>query len=103
MAEQWLAAPVLGDEGEQAMLDAVPFAGSGRQVANRNGDPEFVGQDLQLALPQSHAHAIAAAAIGGDQQPSGAGITRAAAVVAPAPAALQGGGSGVVGDGVIYP
>ena len=29
MREQRLAAPVLRDEGEQAMLDAVPFAGSG--------------------------------------------------------------------------
>ena len=30
---------------------------------------EFVGQDLQFALPQAHARAVAAAAIGGDQQP----------------------------------
>jgi hypothetical protein len=26
VAEQWLAAPVLGDEGEQPVFDAVPLA-----------------------------------------------------------------------------
>jgi hypothetical protein len=46
-----LAAPVLGDEGEQAVLDAVPLAGTGRQMANGDGDPEFIGQGLQFALP----------------------------------------------------
>ena len=35
MADQRLAAPVLGDEGEQAVLDAVPFAGAGRQMGRR--------------------------------------------------------------------
>jgi hypothetical protein len=29
MADQRLSAPVAGDEGEQAMLDLVPFAGAG--------------------------------------------------------------------------
>jgi len=33
MADERLAAPVLGDVGEQAMLDPVPFAGAGRQVS----------------------------------------------------------------------
>ena len=30
------AAPVLRDEGEQTMFDFIPFAGSGREVADRN-------------------------------------------------------------------
>src|SRR6187551_3573785 len=29
-------------------------AGSGRQMADRDSHPEFVGQDLQFALPQTH-------------------------------------------------
>ena len=77
MADQRLAAPVLGDEGEQAVLDAVPFAGAGRQMADGDRHPEFVGQHLQFALPQPHARAVAAAAIGGDQQPRGGGIADA--------------------------
>ena len=48
VADEWLAAPVLGDEREQAMLDLVPLAGAGRQVADRDGEAEFVGQLLQL-------------------------------------------------------
>lgn len=35
------------------MLDLVPLAGSRRQVANRDGQLELVGQLLQLDLPQS--------------------------------------------------
>ena len=34
---QRLAPPIDADEREQAVLDLVPFAGSGRQVANRDG------------------------------------------------------------------
>ena len=52
VADERLAAPVLGDEREEAMLDLVPLAGAGRQMADRDGDVEFVGQALQLALPQ---------------------------------------------------
>ena len=71
---QRLAPPVDGDEREQAMLDLVPLAGSGRQVANRDGQLELVGQLLQLDLPQPHTIAVAAAAVGGDQQPPGGGV-----------------------------
>ena len=31
-------------------------AGAGRQMADGDSDPEFVGQDLQFALPQPHPH-----------------------------------------------
>ena len=33
VADERFAAPVLGDVGKEAMLDAVPFAGAGRQMA----------------------------------------------------------------------
>ena len=49
--EQRLAAPVLGDEGEQAVLDAVPLAGARRQVRDGDGQPGLVGERLQLGLP----------------------------------------------------
>ena len=57
------------------MLDFVPLAGSGRQVAGPRVEDEFVGQLLQFAFPQPHPRAVAAAApglrrggLGSDQQ-----------------------------------
>src|SRR6266446_10459258 len=63
IADEWLGAPVLTDEGEEAVLDLVPLAGAGRQVADHDVEVEFVGQFLQFAFPQADPRAIAAAAI----------------------------------------
>src|ERR1035437_208387 len=54
MADERLSPPVAGDEREEAMLDLVPLAGAGRQVTDGDRDIEFVGQLLQLQLPQPH-------------------------------------------------
>src|SRR5438132_14404792 len=35
IADEWLGAPVLADEGEEAVLDFVPLAGAGRQSLPR--------------------------------------------------------------------
>ena len=51
------------------MLDFAPLADAGRQVADHDVEAEFAGQLLQLAPPQPDPRAIAAAAIGGHQQP----------------------------------
>ena len=51
IAAQGLAAPVDGDERKQAMLDLVPLAGAGRQMADRDGKLEFVGQLLKFDFP----------------------------------------------------
>src|SRR4051812_7826969 len=51
MADQWFATPVHGDEGEQAMLNPVPFAGAGRQVGHRYLQTSLIGEALQFALP----------------------------------------------------
>ena len=67
VADERPAAPVLRDEREETMLDAIPFAGAGRQMADGDSDAELVGEGLQLALPEPDPHAITAAAIGGDQ------------------------------------
>src|ERR1700716_549041 len=69
IADEGLGTPVLTDEGEKAVLDFVPLAGAGRQVADHDVEAEFVGQLLQFAFPQPDPRAVAAAAIGGGQQP----------------------------------
>ena len=65
------------------MLDFVPLAGAGRQVADHDVDAEFVGQFLKFAFPQPDPRAVAAAApglrrgrLGGDQQSARVGVTR---------------------------
>jgi hypothetical protein len=51
IADQRLASPVLGDEGKQSMLDLVPLAGTGWQMADRDRQAKFVSQQLQFTLP----------------------------------------------------
>src|SRR5271165_889531 len=63
IASQRLAAPVDGDEREETMLDLVPLAGAGRQVANRDRQLELVRQFLKFDLPEAHTIAVAAAAV----------------------------------------
>ena len=53
VANQWLAAPVLSDEGKQPMLYFVPLAGAGRDMTDGDLDAKFVGQHLQFTLPQA--------------------------------------------------
>ena len=66
---QWLAAPVGRDEGKQAVLHLIPFARARREMADRQDQPGLVGQALQLPFPQPQAPAVAATAIGSNQQP----------------------------------
>ena len=58
------------------MLDFIPLAGAGRQVADDDVKAEFVGQLLEFAFPQPDPRAVAAPAIGGDQQSGCLGIAR---------------------------
>src|SRR3954463_1394808 len=85
------------------MLDPVPRAGARRQVGHRDRQPGLVGEALQLALPQPDPYAVAAAAVGGDQQPCGGGVAWPAEVAPPVPEALDGEGGGVVIDAEIDP
>jgi hypothetical protein len=48
---QGFATPVLGDEGEHWVLYAVPFAGSGRVVSDRDSQSGLIGELLQFDLP----------------------------------------------------
>src|SRR5215813_12577214 len=61
---------------EKTVLDFVPLAGAGRQVADDDVEAELVGQLLQFAFPQPDPRAVAAAAVGGDEQPGRVGVTR---------------------------
>src|SRR5216684_2559332 len=70
MADERGCPPVLGDEREEAMLDLVPFRGAGRQMADDQGEADLVGELLQLGLPQPAAVAVAAAAVGRDDERS---------------------------------
>src|SRR5271168_833654 len=89
MADEGLAAPVLGDVSEETVLDLVPFAGAGRQMSHGDRQAGFVGQALNLALPKAHSIAVAAAAIGGDHEVSGLGVACFAEAIPPASDALH--------------
>ena len=65
VADQRFGTPVLANEREQAVLNLVPLAGAGWEVTNDDVEPDLVREPLQFALPQAHARANAAAAIGG--------------------------------------
>ena len=68
VVDQGLAAPVHGDEREHPMLDLVPLARAWWEVANRDREAQIVGELLEFQLPQANAVAVAAAAVGGDQE-----------------------------------
>src|SRR5260370_42142520 len=72
-------------------------------MTNRDGDAEFVGEGLEFALPQPHAGAIAAAAVGGDQQAARFGIARTSHSLPPATDGVDGEAGGVVVDADAYP
>ena len=68
VGEQGLSSPVSGYEGKEPMLDPVPLGCAGRQMANDQSEAGLVGQPLEFGLPQPAAGAVAAAAVGGDDQ-----------------------------------
>jgi len=85
------------------VLDFVPLAGAGGQVADEDVEAEFVGQLLQFAFPQPHPRTVAAAAIGGDQQAGGIRVTRPPEVEPPLANAVDREGGRVVVDADTHP
>ena len=75
IAAQWFTSPVDRDEGKKAVLDLVPLARAGWQVANRDGELELIGQLLKLDFPETHTIPIAAATVSRDHQAFGFGMT----------------------------
>src|SRR6516225_9306369 len=62
------AAPVWTDEREQPLLNLVPLAGSGRQVADRDLQSGFVGEFLQFPFPEAYPGAVTPSRVSRDQQ-----------------------------------
>ena len=88
VADEQFAAPVLGDMGKEVVLDAVPFAGAGRQMGDGYNEAGFVGKALELTLPEADAGAVAAAAISRYGQGSSLGIAFLAEPLPPAANAM---------------
>src|ERR1017187_3773317 len=63
-----LPAPVRGDEGERPVLDLVPLARPGREMADLDRESDVVGQTLELELPLASAVAVAPASVRCDQK-----------------------------------
>src|SRR5882724_8588996 len=103
MTDQGLAAPIHADIREQAMLNLVPFTCAGRKMADRDIQPDRVGQPLPLAFPQPYAVAVTPATIGADEQRAHAWIQRLAQMHPPAPNAFDGETGGVVITAHIHP
>jgi hypothetical protein len=78
------SAPVDRDEGEQAVLDLVPLAGAGGDVADVDRHVELVGDALQLVLPHVRTVAVAAAGVGGDEYLARFGVALRANPLPPA-------------------
>lgn len=73
MTDKRLSSAVLTDVGKEPMFDLIPFAGAWGQVANRDLKTGFIGQFLQLGLPQPGPITVAASTISRDQQTTGSG------------------------------
>src|SRR3990172_2296732 len=68
VARQGTSTPILGDVTEHAMFNFVPLARAGREVANRQTQAQVIGHFLKRDLPQPRPAAVAAAAVGRDEQ-----------------------------------
>src|ERR1700737_3797396 len=66
------------------MFNLVPLARPRRKMTDAQPQTNGVGQFLQGHFPQTRSAAVAAAAVGGDQQFAGAGETPAAHILPPA-------------------
>src|SRR3990172_9211334 len=73
VGDERLAPPVLRDGAEEAVLDLVPLARAGREVADRDLDTDLVSEPLELELPEPQAGAVASTRVGGGEQAGGGG------------------------------
>jgi len=71
MAGQGASPPVLRDPGRHAVLDAVPLAGSRREMADRHFQALPIRKFLEPALPQAVSATVRASPVCRDQQPPG--------------------------------
>src|SRR5713101_9743042 len=88
--DQGLGTPVDGDVREEPMFDLIPFAGARRKMTDRDAQSSFVGQPLDLTLPQAAPHGVGSASICGDEQVGLPGIQALAMLLPPASDTLDG-------------
>src|SRR4051812_3944035 len=77
VANEWPPSPVECDVGKKAVLNLVPFAGAGREVADLDSQPCTVRKVLKLSLPHTRDRAVASPRIGSDEEFLGCGISLA--------------------------
>src|SRR3954470_4090427 len=63
VTDERLPSPVLGYEGEEPMLNLIPFARARRQMADLNWKPQLFREFLQFHFPETNAAAVASSAI----------------------------------------
>jgi len=69
IAIQWLGSPVLGDLGEEAVLDGIPFGSAGRVMSDRNDESECIAQpSLEFGFPDPGSATVAATRVGQNQK-----------------------------------
>ena len=69
VAVKRLGGPVLGDFGEQPVLDGIPFGSPGRVMSYGYGEPKTVAElALQFGFPSTGTATVTAAGIGQDEQ-----------------------------------
>ena len=69
IAVQRLGGPVLGDFGEQAMFDGIPFGSAGRIMSHGHGQIEGVGElRLEFGLPGMAPTTIAATGVSENEE-----------------------------------
>src|SRR5271157_1628278 len=78
------------------MLDLVPFAGAGWKMTDRNAQGGLIGEFLQFQFPESQAPAVAATAVGSDQNRLRLRINASALRAPPTPNGGHRKGTGVV-------
>ena len=90
VADQRLPSPVHADKRKQAMFDLVPLAGSGRKMANRDGNSDLVRQFLDLDLPEAHAGSVTPSPIRRNQKLGGLRVGFRPHALPPPPDRLDG-------------
>src|SRR5512136_3476527 len=68
MADQGSPSPIHADMRKKPMFYFVPFAGPGREMADRNTQTGFCRKSLQLHLPQTDAVSVASSSVRTNQQ-----------------------------------
>jgi hypothetical protein len=81
---------------KKGVLGLVSFARAGRQVANRDGQLELVGQVLKLDFSEAHTISVAPTTVGRDHQMFRFGMTLLSHRPPPLPDRIDGKGGGIV-------